>query len=212
MIILGVTFVALVSTVLAGSNPPNGALVVGQGGTYKTVQQAVNAAKSGQTIFIKSGSYKEQVYIPKEKSKITIIGQSSSESSYKSNTVTITGNKAQDNPKGTNNDNTGVLRAHGDNFKLYNVNLVNTRGKGSQALALSAYGNKQGYYGCQFRGYQDTILSEQGEHLFANSLIEGATDFIFGQKAQSWFESVDIKVIAPGFITGKSRDIFSIGF
>jgi pectinesterase len=208
MIIVGATLVALVSTALAGSNPPNGALVVGQGGTYKTVQQAVNAAKSGQTIFIKSGSYKEQVYVPKEKSKITIIGQSSSENSYKSNTVTITGNKAQDNPKGTNNDNTGVLRAHGDNFKLYNVNLVNTRGKGSQALALSAYGNKQGYYGCQFRGYQDTILSEQGEHVFVNSLIEGATDFIFGQKAQSWFENVDIKVIAPGFITGKSTNAF----
>lgn len=194
---------SIIATVLAGTNPPAGALVVGQGGQYRTVQQAVDAARSGQTIFIRSGSYREQVFVPKQKSRITIIGQSSSEGSYRGNTVTITGNKAQDNPKGTNNDNTGVLRAHGDGFKLYNVNLVNTRGKGSQALALSAYGNRQGYYGCQFRGYQDTILSEQGQHLFTNSLIEGATDFIFGQKAQSWFENVDIRVIGPGFITGR---------
>jgi pectinesterase len=204
MIFLSTALLALISTASAGANPPAGALVVGQGGQYKTVQQAVNAAKPGQTIFIKSGTYREQVWVKKDKPKITIIGQSSSDASYKGNTVTITGNLAQDNPKGSNNDQTGVLRAHGDNFRLYNVNLVNTRGKGSQALALSAYGNKQGYYGCQFKGYQDTILSQEGHHLFVNSLIEGATDFIFGQKAQSWFENVDIKVTAPGFITGTS--------
>ena len=190
----------LVSYSLAGPNPPPGALVVGQGGQFRTIQQAVDAAGPGQTIFIQPGTYQEQVFIRPNKSDITITGASSSPDSYSGNRVTITNNLAQD--RGLNNDNTGTLRAHGNNIRVYNLNLVNTRGRGSQALALSAYGDRQGYYGCQFRGFQDTVLSERGHHVFVNSMIEGATDFIFGQHATSWFERCDIRVTAPGFITG----------
>jgi pectinesterase len=189
-----------------GPTPPSGALVVGSGGQYRTVQSAVNAASPGRTIFIQPGTYREQVFV--QKNNITIIGASSSPDSYSGNRVTITNNLSQD--KGLNNDKTGTLRAHGNNFRIYNVNLVNTRGRGSQALALSAYGDRQGYYGCQFRGFQDTVLSEKGHHYFVNSMIEGATDFIFGQHAQSWFEKCDIRVTAGGFVTGKFRCSMSI--
>jgi pectinesterase len=199
-ILWNLSFFTLLNVINADPNPPSGALVVSSGGQYKTVQSAVNAAKPGQTIFIQPGTYNEQVWV--KMSNITIIGASSSPNSYQGNKVTITDNKSQD--KGLNNDQTGTLRAHGDNFKLYNVNLVNTRGNGSQALALSAFGDKQGYYGVQFRGFQDTVLSEKGHHYFAQSLIEGATDFIFGMHAQSWFEKCEIRVTAPGYITGKS--------
>jgi pectinesterase len=195
-----IAFFTLLHVIVAGPSPPSGALEVGTAAQYKTVQSAVNAAKPGQTIFIHPGTYNEQVWV--KLANITIIGSSSSPNSYSSNKVTITDNKSQD--KGLNNDQTGTLRAHGDNFKLYNVNLVNSRGKGSQAIALSAYGDKQGYYGVQFRGFQDTVLSEKGHHFFSQSLIEGATDFIFGQHAQSWFEKCDIRVTAPGWITGKT--------
>ena len=195
-----IAFFSLSHVIVAGPTPPSGALVVGASAQYKTVQSAVDAAKPGQTIFIQPGTYNEQVWV--KLSNITIIGESSSPNSYSGNKVTITNNKSQD--KGLNNDQTGTLRAHGDHFRLYNVNLVNSRGKGSQALALSAYGDKQGYYGMQFRGFQDTVLSQKGHHFFSQSLIEGATDFIFGQQAQSWFEKCDIRVTAPGWITGKT--------
>jgi pectinesterase len=184
---------------LCAPDPPPGALVVGPGSQYRTVQSAVDAAQPGAEIFVRSGLYQEQVFI--QKPNITIIGQSSS-SKASVNTVTITNNKAQDN--GLNNDQTGTLRAHGDNFKLYNVNLVNTRGRGSQALALSAYGDRQGYYACQFRGFQDTVLSERGKHLFVDSIIEGATDFIFGMHGEAWFENCEIRATAMGWITGIS--------
>jgi pectinesterase len=184
----------------AALSPPPGALVVGAGGQYRTIQSAVNAASPGKTIFIQPGTYDEQVFV--QKGNITIIGASSSTNSYNDNKVTITNNLSQD--KGMKNDETGTLRAHGGDFKLYNVNLVNTRGRGSQALALSAYGNWQGYYGVQFRGFQDTVLSEQGHHYFANSLIEGATDFIFGMHAQSWFQNCSIRTTSAGYITGKA--------
>lgn len=72
------------------------------------------------------------------------------------------------------NDETATLRVWTSNFKLYNVNVINSFGKGSQALALSANAavsgktsphlpyfpiltknqspQGQGYYGCSFEG------------------------------------------------------------
>lgn len=48
---------------------------------------------------------------------------------------------------------------------MFNVNVVNSYGKPvqqSQALALSASGLRQGYYGCSFTGWQDTVLTDKG--------------------------------------------------
>lgn len=39
---------------------------------------------------------------------------------------------------GLDNDGTATMRVWTTNFKMYNVNLVNTYGEGSQALAVSA--------------------------------------------------------------------------
>ena len=179
-------------------------------GQYKTVQSAVSSlsttSTSAQCIFIDQGTYNEQVYVPSRKAALTIYGYTTDTSSYSGNEVTITQGKSQDDS--SNNDATATLRAWSTNFKVYNVNLVNSRGQGSQALALSAYADKQGYYGCQFKGFQDTILAQTGNQLYAKSLIQGATDFIFGQQAVAWFEAVDIRVLAAslGYITANGRD------
>lgn len=52
------------------------ALVVAKdgSGSYKTIQSAINAAKSGDTIQIKNGTYSEQIEITT--SNIKLIGQS----------------------------------------------------------------------------------------------------------------------------------------
>lgn len=102
------------------------------------------------------------------------------------------------------NDETATLRVKAANFKLYNVNVNNGYGQGSQAVALSAY-SESGYYGCQVTGFQDTLLSNQGYQLFARCLIQGATDFIFGQKASSRFEKCDLRVLKAsiGYLTGE---------
>ncbi|KAF2667791.1 pectin lyase-like protein [Microthyrium microscopicum] len=194
----------LASIVLAGSSPPIGALVVGPNAQYKTIQAAVDAAANGKTIFIEAGTYKEQVFVNETKQGLTLMGATSTPESYSGNRVTITQGRSQADK--INNDATGTLRAHGDGLKVYNINLVNSKGKGSQALALSAYGDNQGYYGCQFKGYQDTVLTERGHHVFVNSMIEGATDFIFGMHSLAWFEKVDIKVTDGGWITANGRD------
>ncbi|KAF2197384.1 putative pectin methylesterase [Delitschia confertaspora ATCC 74209] len=194
------------------TTPPSGALVVAKsGGKYSKIQDAVNAlsstSTSEQTIFIQSGTYDEQVYIRALKGPLTIMGYTEDSTLYTKNTVTITHGLSQANTAG-GNDMTATVRAWTTNLKMYNINMVNTYGKGSQALALSAEATNQGYYACQLKGYQDTLLTNTGTQLYSKCFIEGVTDFIFGQHASTWFEQCDIRVLAAnlGYITASGRD------
>lgn len=178
---------------------PSGCVTVAKsGGQYSTIQAAVNSGP--QCIFIAAGTYNEQVLVQK---KLIIYGATSDTSSYSGNQVTITANKSQKD--GLGNDATATLRVKANGFKMYNVNVNNGFGQGSQAVALSAYADS-GYFGCKFTGFQDTLLSQEGTHVFAKCLIAGATDFIFGQHAKAWFEKCDIRVVSAslGYITGQS--------
>ncbi|KAF2143505.1 carbohydrate esterase family 8 protein [Aplosporella prunicola CBS 121167] len=204
------SLLALAGSALAITSPPTGALTVGSSGTYKTVQEAVDALStsttSEQTIFIYAGTYKEQVTLPTLKGKLNIYGYSADDSSYKGNKVTITAGHSQ--AEGLNNDGAATLRAHTANLAMYNVNVDNSYGEGSQAVAISTYyGEHQAYYGCQFTGYQDTVMAQSGKQYYANSLIQGATDFIFGQEAAAWFENIDLRVLAAGsgYLTANGR-------
>ena len=49
-------------------------------------------------------------------------------------------------------DASGTLRIHKNDFALYNVNVKNTFGPGTQAIALSQYGSKVGLYACGIYG------------------------------------------------------------
>lgn len=211
------TTLSFITSVLAASrtSAPSGCLIVRKSpssGQYGTIQSAVNAlsttSTNNQCVFIDQGTYNEQVLVSDRKAQLTIYGYTADTSGYAGNKVTITGNKSQ--ADGLNNDETGTLRVKATNFKLYNVNVANTYGKGSQAIAVSAYADS-GYYGCAFTGYQDTLLSNVGYQLYSKCLIQGATDFIFGQKASSWFEKCDIRVVSAsiGYITGKSTSLRS---
>jgi pectinesterase len=168
------------------------------------VDSLSTTASGTQCIFIYSGTYSEQVYIPARTAQLTLYGYTTDTSSYSSNAVTISQGLSAD--QGYTDDLTATLRAWNEGLKVYNINLENTRGSGSPALAVSAYADKQGFYGVQFIGYQDTILAETGYQVYANCYIEGATDFIFGQTARAWFYNVDIRIKGAGYITANGRD------
>ncbi len=140
---------------------------------YPAYAQNLNLA-----IFIYPGNYTEQVYVQRRSAHLTFYGYTLDSSSYHANQVTISARKSQ--ADGLSNDMSATLRAWASNFTMYNVNVENTYGQGSQAVALSAKGTA-GYYGCAFTGFQDTVLSDSGNQTYARSLITGATDFIFGQ-------------------------------
>lgn len=197
---------ATTAVAVSRTSAPAGCITVGSGG-YSTIQAAVNSlstsASGTQCIFISPGTYKEQVLVSARTAQLTIYGSTTDTSTYAANSVTITGSKSQ--ADGLSNDETATLRVKAANFKLYNVNVANTYGKGSQAVALSAYADS-GYYASAFTGYQDTLLANTGKQLYAGSLIQGATDFIFGQNAAAWFEDSDIRVVSAslGYVTGRS--------
>ncbi|KAJ6461184.1 carbohydrate esterase family 8 protein [Mycena vitilis] len=186
------------------TTPPAGAVVVqnpAASGQFSTVQAAINALpndSTAQTIFIFPGTYSEQVSITRA-GMTTILGSTTDTTSYTSNAVTITHSLSA--TAAGSDDLSGTFRVHKDNFAMYNVNVKNTFGSGSQALALSSYGTNVGYYGCAFFGFQDTVLANQGNQYFGVSYIEGAVDFIFGQHARVFFQRNVIASVAAGTIT-----------
>ncbi|KAF3808910.1 Pectinesterase [Colletotrichum gloeosporioides] len=203
------TVLTFVTAALAASrtSAPSGCVVVKKSpssGQFSTIQKAVDSlsttSSSKQCIFIDQGTYSEQVLVPARTAQLTIYGYTADTSSYSGNKVTITAKKSQ--ADGLTDDETGTLRVKAKNFKLYNVNVVNAYGQGSQAIALSSYADS-GFYGCQFTGFQDTILTQQGNQLYSKCLIQGATDVIFGQKSMAWFEKCDLRAVSAklGYFT-----------
>ncbi|CAK5271201.1 unnamed protein product [Mycena citricolor] len=186
------------------TSPPSGALVVnpaGGSGVYTTVSAAVAALpndSSARTIFVYAGTYNEQVYITRA-GMTTIYGYTTNTADYTSNVVNIQHSLSAAAAGG--DDQSGTLRVHKDNFALYNINVKNTFGQGAQAIAVSAYGSNQGYYGCGLYGYQDTLLAESGTQFYGHSYIQGAVDFIFGQHAFAYFQSCTIASSGAGSIT-----------
>jgi pectinesterase len=202
-------FLLFASVALGASRTkaPSGCLTVSPNGTYRTVQSAVNAlptnSASDQCIFIDRGTYNEQVLVSARSApRFIIYGYTTDDRSPAANGATIVFGLSQKD--GLNNDGTATLRVKANGFRLYNVNVRNSYGEGSQAVAVSAYADS-GYYGCSFVGFQDTLLSNEGRQIYVDTQITGATDFIFGQRAATWFERADIRVLAKslGYVTGK---------
>lgn len=84
------------------------------------------------------------------------MGYSTNPGSYASNQVILTASVGADTAG--SDDLSGTLRIHTDSVSIYNINIRNDHGSGTQALALSNYGNHVGVYACQLVGYQVNVL------------------------------------------------------
>ncbi|KAF8319973.1 carbohydrate esterase family 8 protein [Clavulina sp. PMI_390] len=195
------TLITSAASALAASSPPSGAITIGSGGKYSTISAAL-ADTSSNTYFIYAGSYHEQVYI--NRAGVKIYGQTSNALTYSSNTVTIW-NSLNSTVAGSD-DASGTVRvgSSGTSVSLYNLNIVNTFGKGSQAISLSVRGNQFGGYGLNVTGYQDTLYVISGNQFYSESLIVGATDYVFGA-ASVWITKSVFDSIGSGCITASSR-------
>ena len=105
-----------------------------------------------------------------------------------------------------NHQTPATLLVSGSNFKLYNINITNTAGTASQAVALSATGSNQGFYSAGITGWQDTLYSHSGSQFFGKCYIEGAVDFVFGITGQSWYQGCTLGVTrSASMITAQGR-------
>ncbi len=202
-------------------------ITVGTNGDFTSVNEAVQSAKSGDTIFVSSGVYRERVEIKNH--GITLIGED------KGNTVIEYGlyaKKIADGEKlGTFRSYTMLVNA--DNFTCQNITVTNTAGFGDevgQAIAVYAEGDNLTFENCRFLGHQDTLFTgplpfkeiEKGgfrgptefaerrtmRQTYKHCYIEGEVDFIFGS-ALAYFEecelfSIDCGKKINGFVAAAS--------
>lgn len=174
---------------------------------YKTVKDAVLAAKTGDIIVIPSGIYKEKINI--SKNDITLVGEG---------IVTITydaasGNLDEDGIEyNTFTSATVTIDESVVGFKAENITFENSYNrttsdiKVTQALAISSGANAAIFDNCNFLGWQDTVyLCGKNKYQYFNDCyIEGSVDFIFGD-ATVLFENCDINCVrSKSYITAAS--------
>jgi len=187
----------LVETIYAFSqgNLPKGSLIVAKDGSgnYRTVQDAINAlsgnANSERVVFIKSGTYNEQVSIKKH--FVTLIGENKDK-------VVITNNL--NNAKTGSSAECATVKVQANNFKAFDITFENTApfpGNNAQAPAFYSLGNNHFFQNCNFLSYQDTLLSYQGTQYFKKCYIRGVTDFIWGF-GRAVFEGCTIHAVNKG--------------
>jgi pectinesterase len=172
---------------------------------YKTVQEAVMAVPAGTAdspviIRIKPGTYKELVYVQREKRFFKLIGEDASKTVI---TYDLNANlKGQDGkPIGT--FRTPTVQIDADDFTAENITFENAAGPVGQALAVRVDGDRVVFRNCRFLGWQDTNFINRGRQYFENCYITGHVDFIFGG-ATAFFERCHIHALKDGYLTAAS--------
>ena len=181
-------------------------------GDYKTIQEAVNAVRDLSqeqvTIHIKKGTYHEKLVIPSWKTKITLMGES--------NTNTIITNSdysGKDNPGGKDQFGRAKFSTYtsytvlvqGDDFRAENLTIENASGRVGQAVALHVEADRCIFKNVRLLGNQDTLYAatESSRQYYVDCYIEGTTDFIFGE-ATAVFQNCTIKNLMNSYVTAAS--------
>lgn len=175
------------------------ALVVGEGGQYKTVAEAVEAAVPGSTIYIKPGVYREKLVI--KKPGLKLVGENPANTiiyGYEADFGNIDGNllvevnlleNSANTTPGNSDTSKPAIAVPGASFSAENITFYN---KGAEwnatwksaerrSIALALKGVTEGYIkNCMFFGQQDTMYLRSGRIYFENCYIEGEVDFICG--------------------------------
>ncbi|MGD9634800.1 MAG: pectinesterase family protein [Pirellulales bacterium] len=178
-------------------------------GQFTKVQDAIMSVPNGTAenpvfIRIKPGTYKELIYVQREKRFFHLVGEDAK--------TTILTYDLHANLPGADGKPIGTFRTpsvtiDADDFTAENLTCENSAGPVGQALALRVDGDRAAFRNCRFLGNQDTILLNRGRQYFEHCYIAGTTDFIFGG-ATAWFESCDIHCLKSSYITAAATPDF----
>ncbi len=159
---------------------------------FNSVQAAVNAAVSGDVIFVKNGSYQERVVV--KTPNITIIGQDRDKTK-------IFYPIASKNVTGMTERNCMKIEAAASDFSIENLTVENsyayTNGSDEQADAICVLSDRSIFANVKFVSFQDTVLTDSSSssviarQYFYKCYITGNVDFIYG-RGRSYFEDCDI--------------------
>jgi pectin methylesterase-like acyl-CoA thioesterase len=185
------------------------------GSQFKTVASALAAIpEDGEdyTVLIKAGTYNEQLTLNRAKGHVTLRGETNFENDFTQNEVLISFSKGFSTGAGRNEE-TPVLfwkTTSSASLSLYNLNFTNTfeQTRDTAALAADFFGNMAAY-GCAFKGFQDTMLVNQGVQVFSNSYLEGSVDFIWGYSKAYFHQCYIASNTAGAYITAQNRKSLS---
>jgi pectinesterase len=177
-----------------------------------SVQKAIDALPvSGGEIAVKPGTYREVVTI--RKPNVHLHGQDP----YPSKTIIVFNN----GPANGGTFASGTVYVEAPNVTIDHLTIANDLGNGKgQAVALTVTADRAIFRNLRILGAQDTLFAasrycysdygpcEPARQYFADSYIEGNTDFIFGDSL-AVFERCHLHGIAPGTVmyTAHSRHI-----
>ena len=172
---------------------------------FTSVEAAIMSVPSGSRenpviIHIKPGTYKELIYIQREKSFFKLVGENATNTILTFNLYAGITN-AEGRPIGTFKTPSTTIDA--DDFTAENITFENSAGPVGQAVAIRVDGDRAAFRHCRFLGWQDTILLNRGRQYFENCYISGHVDFIFGA-ATTWFENCQINCLRNGYVTAAS--------
>lgn len=174
------------------------------GGDFTEIQAAINSTRDlgpgFVEIHIKNGTYNEKLEIPTWKHKLRLIGED------REKTI-LTNNDYSGKEDSITGDIHSTFTSYsllisGDEVELENLTVKNSSCGEGQAVALHVEGDKFVSKNVNILGCQDTIYAAtaSSRQYYKNCLIEGTTDFIFGQ-ATALFEGCTIKSLRNSYIT-----------
>lgn len=171
---------------------------------FHSIQAAIDELERSpvdkhETIYILSGTYEENVCI--YRSNLTVIGIGHVEI-----TMNVYARMKYEDGREYGTFRTPTLFLGGRRLTLCNLTISNTAGQGpeiGQAIAVTAHCDETVFYGCTFKGYQDTLFvgplppspknpvkpfggvpfrefHDKYRQLYKYCRIEGTIDFIFG--------------------------------
>lgn len=195
----------VVHTAMAWSVPTELVVSPDGTGTHRTLSEALAAAPTGTpenptVIRVRPGTYREVVYIQREKRYIRLIGEDPA------TTKVVFGLYAalpgpDGKPLGTFRTPTATFDS--DDMTVENLSFINDAGPKGQALAATVNGDRLVFRNCRFEGWQDTLFDNRGRHFYQGCTITGTTDFIFGGGI-GFFEDCQIISLGNGYITAAS--------
>ncbi|XP_056853960.1 pectinesterase 1-like [Raphanus sativus] len=164
----------------AKSVTPDVTVAADGSGDVWTVNEAVAKIprKSNATfvIYVKAGTYVENVVMDKSMWNVMIYGDGKSKS-------IISGSK-NFGVMGIKTLHTATLGVLGKGFMMKDMGIINTAGpEKSQAVAFLSESDQSVYYQCSFEGYQDTLYPHTMRQLYRDCDVTGTVDFIFGNAA-----------------------------
>jgi pectinesterase len=175
-------------------------------GQFQSLQAAILAAPTATrerpwVIFVKAGTYRERLYVQREKRFLALVGEDASKT-----IVTFDLHAFLPGPDGRpiSTFRTPTAQIDGDDFTAENLTFENPAGtEGRQALAIRVDGERAAFRRCRFVGWQDTILLNRGRQYLEDCFVSGSVDFIFGG-ATAFFERCSIHARADGYVTAAS--------